>query len=66
MTTMLSDVQRTVVEGNLLWKKHALERMLERGISIALVKQAILSGSIIEEYPDDYPIPSGQCGKLCN
>lgn len=58
MDFMLTDVRRTIVEENLLWKKHALERMMERGISRAMVKQAVLSGSVIEEYPDDYPIPS--------
>ena len=31
---------------------------MERGISRTHVKQAILQGSIIEYYPDDYPIPS--------
>jgi len=32
--------------------------MIEREISRDSVKQAILSGSVIEAYPDDYPIPS--------
>jgi len=39
-------------------KKNALERMMEQGISRTQVKQAISQGSIIEYYPDDYPIPS--------
>ena len=32
--------------------------MLERGISRSGVKQAILTGTVIEQYPDDYPLPS--------
>lgn len=33
-------------------------RMVERNISREDVKKAILGGTIIEEYPDDYPLPS--------
>ncbi len=38
--------------------QHCLKRIIERGIEIEQVKQAILCGEIIEEYPDDYPYPS--------
>ncbi len=55
---MLTDICNAVKAGRVLWKKHALERMMERAISRSHVKQAILQGSIIEYYPDDYPIPS--------
>ena len=41
-----------------MWKRHALERMMERSISRTHVKQAITQASIIEYYPDDYPFPS--------
>lgn len=58
MLFSISDIQASMSEGNILWKKHALERMMERRISRARVKQAILTGNIIENYPDDYPIPS--------
>jgi len=54
----LSDICNAVNAGHVLWKKHALERMLERGISRNQVKNAILQGVIIESYPDDYPVPS--------
>ena len=55
---MLTDICNAVKAGRVLWKKHALERMMERAISRSHVKQAILQGSIIEYYPDDYPVPS--------
>lgn len=42
----------------IMWKKHALQRMLERSISRLEVKVAIQTGTIIEEYIDDYPYPS--------
>lgn len=57
-STILTDICNTINAGRMLWKKHALERMIERGISRSHVKQAILQGSVIEYYPDDYPIPS--------
>jgi hypothetical protein len=44
--------------GTLLWRAHALERMLERGITRAEVKETIRFGEIIEQYTDDRPFPS--------
>jgi hypothetical protein len=32
--------------------------MCRRGISYADVTTAVMTGEIIEEYPDDYPFPS--------
>lgn len=51
-------IRKSVVGGLISWQKHALTRMLERNISRNEVKEAICSGEIIEEYPDDYPFPS--------
>ncbi len=38
--------------------KHATIIRLERGISISALEQALLTGEIIERYPDDQPYPS--------
>ena len=38
--------------------QHILLRFQQRHISYSEIKQAILSGEIIEDYPDDYPYPS--------
>jgi hypothetical protein len=57
-SVILTDIRDAVNAGRVLWKKHALERMLERGIGRNQVKNAILHGDIIENYPDDHPIPS--------
>ena len=38
--------------------RHARYRLTERGIALDEVERAILSGKIIEEYPDDMPFPS--------
>ncbi len=37
---------------------HAAERFRQRGIKIKDVKNAVMCGEIIEQYPDDYPYPS--------
>jgi uncharacterized protein YegJ (DUF2314 family) len=49
---------KLVQNGRLQWQRHALERMLERGISRNEVKQVLTEGEIIEHYPDDRPFPS--------
>jgi len=51
-------IEMLVSSGQIEWKKHTLQRMLERDISRDAVKQAILDGKIIEEYKNDYPFPS--------
>ena len=50
--------QTLFAESKIIWTQHGLERMQERDISRADVKNGIASGEIIEEYPDDYPHPS--------
>ena len=37
---------------------HAVRRMSSRGISVADVRNAIETGEIIEDYPQDTPYPS--------
>jgi len=50
---------KTAIEnGNIEWQRHAFERMMEREISREIVKEVLLSGEIIEDYPDDKPYPS--------
>ena len=44
--------------GAVEWRKHALERMLQRNISRYEVKDALLYGEIIEVYKDDKPYES--------
>ena len=47
-----------IQKGTVEWHRHALERMLERGVSRRDVMDVLLTGEIIEEYPTDYPCPS--------
>lgn len=51
-------VIKAVAQNKVEWKRHAVERMFQRGISRSDVKNSILHGEIIEEYANDYPCPS--------
>ena len=50
--------RRLCLESKIIWTQHCLERMQERDISRADVKNGIQTGEVIENYPDDYPNPS--------
>jgi len=42
----------------LIFRVHAIQRMFERGIRKEDVRQILLTGAVIEEYPEDAPYPS--------
>ena len=46
-------IKQQILSENYQFRKHALERASERGIQPLDVKEALLSGNIIEDYPDD-------------
>ena len=46
------------IAGKLVFRAHAIQRMFERGITEGDVKDTMINGIIIEEYPDDTPYPS--------
>ena len=58
MGIRIADVQNLCQSGLLRWTDHAMKRLVKRDIRRADVKQALLTGVIIEQYPDDYPFPS--------
>ena len=50
---------RTAIEkNNIEWRKHVLQRMLERNIDRTDVKNVVMKGEMIENYEDDKPFPS--------
>jgi hypothetical protein len=51
-------LKKAISHGNIEWQRHALERMMERGITRAAVNEVLLIGEVIEDYPDDKPYPS--------
>jgi len=43
---------------HLLFRVHALQRMVQRGVTVEDVRQVLATGETIEEYSDDTPYPS--------
>ena len=54
----IADLKKLCREGKILWSTHALKRLQERDITVDDVKSCIMTGEIIEEYPNDFPHPS--------
>lgn len=54
----LSVLQKLCKEHKIQWTSHIVVRLLQRKIAQEDVENAILTGEIIEQYPDDYPNPS--------
>ncbi len=44
--------------GDMIISIHAQERLRQRGIRTKDVRACVMSGEIIEQYPDDFPFPS--------
>ena len=51
-------ILKALDSGKIKWRKHALERMLQRGISRSKVKAALKNGEIIKTYEADVPFGS--------
>lgn len=54
----ISALKKVIKAGNIEWRKHALQRLAERGIAQKAVVDVLLSGERIEDYPGDTPYPS--------
>ena len=54
----LKNLRKAVKSSHVEWKRHVLERMIERGITRDQVLQVLAKGEAIEEYDDDKPFPS--------
>jgi hypothetical protein len=54
----IREIQDRIREGEYRLSDHAVKRMIKRAIVRREVEEAILSGEIIEEYPDDKYSPS--------
>src|SRR5690606_14787813 len=51
-------VREAVADRRIVWHKHTFERMLERNITRGEVLDVLISGEVIEDYPDDRPFAS--------
>ena len=47
-----------IKKGQIQWRQHALERILEIGITRMEIKEAIQDGEILKSYHQDKPFPS--------
>ncbi len=54
----IDHIKRLCNDDCIQWSLHALKRMRERKITSDEVVGCIQNGGIIEEYPDDRPLPS--------
>lgn len=45
-------------QGNIIITIHAQERLRQRGIRARDIRNCVMYGEIIEQYPDDFPFPS--------
>jgi hypothetical protein len=54
----IDDLRELSNDKNIAITKHAKNRLVERGIGIEDIKNAIKTGEIIEQYENDTPFPS--------
>ena len=58
LVKLVKGIKDAVNSGKIEWQRHALEKMMERDISRKIVKNVLLAGAVIEDYPDDKPFSS--------
>ena len=58
MPMVLDEIKSLCRQGKIQWTNHVQQRISQRDITRQNVKDAILTGAVIEEYPTDYPFPS--------
>ncbi len=54
----IEDLRKLAVENKVEFSTHALQRMEQRSITDEDITEAIRTGKIIEDYPEDRPLPS--------
>jgi hypothetical protein len=55
---VIDEIKARVEQDDFVFTKHAVDRTLLRGIQVSEVREALMSGEIIEDYPDDKYGPS--------
>ena len=51
-------IRQSIRQRKIIWRRHALERMLERGLSRSNVLDVASNGEVIEDYSTDRPTPT--------
>ena len=58
MALTIEELQKICTPENVIITIHAAKRLEQPGIFLKEVLNCIMTGEIIEQYPDDYPYPS--------
>jgi len=53
-----SKVRNSISQRKIIWRRHALERMLERELSRIVVLEVAANEEVIEDYSADRPAPT--------
>lgn len=53
-----SKIRQLINRRKIIWRRHALERMLERGLRRSVVLDVATNGEVIEDYSADRPTPT--------
>ena len=54
----IENIKALYKKGDVVLTHHFIQRISKRHITLAHVKSAVVAGTIIEQYPSDYPHPS--------
>ena len=54
----INTIHELAILGQMAFKKHTVLRMYQRRITEDEVKEALVHSKIVEEYPNDYSLPS--------
>ncbi|PSR05317.1 MAG: hypothetical protein BRD50_01360 [Bacteroidetes bacterium SW_11_45_7] len=57
MAIDLAEIRDSLAKSHIIWKKHAFEKAIERGIRRTSIQEIVYNGEIIEDYPRDTPYP---------
>ena len=55
----ITTIRSFAADDKIALKRHTILRMRQRKIAADEIKEALLNGTLIEEYPADRPLPSG-------
>lgn len=58
MELSIEELQKLCSEETIVTTLHAAKRLEQRHINLGSIINCIMSGEVIEQYPDDYPYPS--------
>jgi hypothetical protein len=58
MTKLIEEIRQKVASNQFEFSKHAVDQSILRGIQVQEVREAISTGQIIEDYPEDKYGPS--------